>query len=499
MLVLMLAGVSCMASYAIEVDCDFYTAMSQYVFSGRDYLLTSNSYAKLDFGDGPVSYETLLFIRIDSGKLPDETVDSAWLKMVSGPAGSMGSGASRPIKVTVHNVDLDVMGIKNGKVSPKKFYVEENHILNSYGSVMVYQDGVCYWDVTELVNQWILYKQSDGSDGLENLGIAITGREDEGALNSYDNQHTGFYSSSADELGAIPKPHSITPALIITEKKDGFGDAWVPSMKDKAGYTYQQWLMSASAGRCDQGMLPDGKVENEYGDPNIVWQEELDFNGVDVVNPFLAWHPFPDQSEPNDYQPVWVDGVYGGVFRDPNSSGSYNSALSYSEYELTATIPTGSDSGELTVFVQCDWYDGGNVNILVDGAVDITPLDFEVHKIGNGQYENTWYRTTKVFRFDKNPGVVKAGFVISGDEPWLDSVSVFTAQDIDLPEGPLRYAEDIDMDGYVNLIDFAIISNNWLLDADSLAGDCDGSEYVDQSDIERLSQMWLMKSNYIYE
>jgi hypothetical protein len=78
-------------------------------------------------------------------------------------------------------VDVDVMNILNGTMTPRDYYVNNNHILDSVDSIIVYEDGICYWDITYIVNSWIQHKITAGQEGLENLGLALTGRDDYGA------------------------------------------------------------------------------------------------------------------------------------------------------------------------------------------------------------------------------------------------------------------------------------------------------------------------------
>ena len=186
---------------------------------------------------------------------------------------------------------------------------------------MVFEDGVCYWDVTSIVNNWILYNQSNGNEGLENLGIAITGREDVGAEDPDDREHVKFFSKySAYQSSTVP--HAVVPSLLIIDEKHCFDEPWIPDWSQHQGYTVQQWLLSASQGRCEQGMVPDGYCDNQFGEPNIIWDEEDELFGSEVINPFLTWHPLADGEDPNG-QPDWVDGVYGGVYRGSEYNSFY--------------------------------------------------------------------------------------------------------------------------------------------------------------------------------
>ncbi len=485
MTAILLAG-NCLASTLIDVQSDFYTPMSTMVFSDRTYLLTSNAHALIDMGNGLESYETILFLKFDSASLPDTPVERAWLRMASGAEGSMGMTTTSPVTVSVHNVDMDVTNILNYSVTPRDFYVNENHILDSYASLMVFKDGVCYWDITTLVNQWILFETTNGEQGVENLGLAVTGREDVNADNPEINMHPGFWSSRADD-SANPMPHTTSPVLIFTECKSGFDNAWIPDWSNDPGYTHQHWLMSAGSGRFLPSHEPDGNVDNAYGDPNMMWEEETLIGDMVITNPFLTWHPYVDSVVAGD-QPNWVDGVYGGIYR----------GNPYASHTLTANIPTGNQTGSLKVMVQYDWYDRGTVTVDIDGATDVTPSNFVDQLIGNGQEDYNWYRSTKVFSLAHNPEYIAVEFIVSGDEPYIDAFSVTTALDAVLPAGPLRDSADIDMDGSVDLADWAVMTKNWNMEGDGLDGDCDGNGLIDILDILELAENWLDVSNYIF-
>ena len=456
-----------MASRLIEADSHFYTPMSTMVISGRDYLLTSNTHALIDMGSGLESYETLLFLKFDSATLPDEPVTRAWLRMASGAGGSMGD-STHPVRISVHPVDMDVMNILNGNITPRDYYVNNSHILDSVDSLMVFEDGVCYWDITEIVNAWIAFAATSGQDGYQNFGLAITGRDDAGADDTGDNEHIGFWSKEGVE-GISQMPHAVMPVLILSEGESGFGDPWVPDWYDASAYTHQQWLFSAQNGRCEQPFLPDGYCINSFGEPNVVWQEDKS----SVLNPFVTWHPSVDQVDPNGH-PYWVDGVYGAPYR----------GWPYSQHTLTANVPTGSQSGMLQIFVQFDWYDGGEVTVNVQGAVDVTPESYLSYVLGQGENGYMWQRSTKVFELSSNSGEISVEWTLSGDEPYVDAVSVTTAVGVSIPAGLLRNPQDVNMDGYVNLIDFGTLSTQWQLSGVGL------SELVD------FAGQWLDISEY---
>ena len=466
---LLLAGVSS-ASEAIDVSSDFYTPMSHMVFSGRDYLLTSNAQTFMNAGEGRQSYETLLFLKFDSALLPADDVDRAWIRMASGgPEISMGE-MTRPTLISAHPVDLDVMNILNGTMTPRQFYVEANHILDSIDGIMVYEDGVCYWDVTGLVNQWIAYNRTGGLEGVENLGFAITGRDDYGANDPNDNQIVEFWSKQSVE-GVSGMPHAVMPVLIFTDGQSGFGDPWIPDWRSSVAHTHQQWLFSAANGRCEQPFLPDGYCFNAFGNPNVIWQEDEPA----VQNPFMTWHPFVDLVDPNG-QPVWVDGVYGAPYR----------SFAYGEHTLQANVPTGSQSGSLQVFVQFDWYNGGEVEVAVPGAADVTPSAYANYEIGQGENGYAWYRSTKVFEYTVNPGQIAVELTISGGEPYVDSLSVTTAVNASVPDTPLRNVQDVNLDGYVNLIDFSNLSQQWQPGT------------IGMDELLALVEQWLDISDYVF-
>ena len=486
-----------------EVETDFYTPMSQMVTYGRDYLLTSNAHALLGpgnmasvignpnitdpnvFNNMPIqSFETLIFLKFDPNSIPDEMVASAWLRMASRDGiGSMGA-STRPVRLSAHPVDSDVCAMKDGEVPPKKFYVYENHILDSVDSLVAYKDGVCYWNITPIVNDWILYDQTDGREGSENLGLAVTGRGDYGAEDPNDNEHVKFYSRYAAYKTNSPMPHAVVPSLLLIEAPRCFDDPWIPGWTRQSGYTVQQWLLSAGEGRCQQGMEPDGYCDNRFGDPNVIWQEETVINGTEILNPFLTWHPLAGSEDPNG-QPEWADGVYGGIYR----------RFAYDDSVLTAAIPTGTDDGILKVFVQYDWYSRGTVEAGVSGASEITPVNFYDYEIGSSDGYH-WYRSTQVFEIPYNPGRVNVAFTVAGDEPYLDSFCIVTALDAELPDEPLRHEMDINLDGIIDLDEFSLLGRQWLQTDGSLYADFDDNGTVDAFDLCELADLWLDISPY---
>lgn len=482
-LFVMLVGCCCFACSLVEVDTDFYTPMASMVKSQNTYLLTSNVHALFDAGQGIMSYETLTFLTFDPNSMPEEEVDSAWLRMASmDGAGTMGD-SSRAVLISAHPVDLDVMTMFEGTVSPNQFYVEGDHILDSSDGIMVYKDGVCYWNVTDIVNSWILYNQSEGAEGLENLGLAVTGRDDEGADDPEDNEHVKLYSKAAYQTsGTIP--HAVVPSLLFINDEDCFDDPWIPDWTQQQGYSTQHWLLSASQGRCQQGMQPDGYYDNQFGEPSVVWQEETELYGTEIINPFLTWHPLADSSDTNGH-PEWVDGVYGGVYR----------GLEYDNSTLTATIPTGTDQGALKVFVQYDWYSRGDMVVGIDDANNITPAAFEDYEIGSSD-EYTWYRSTQVFEVSSNPGQIQVNFTISGDEPYLDSFSITTALNAEVVDEELRHPMDLNLDGIIDMGELAVFCQDWQRSGDSMKFDFDGNGTIDISDLHEFAELWLNVSPY---
>ena len=306
-------------------------------------------------------------------------------------------------------------------------------------------------------------------------GLAITGREDEGALDTSDNQHCGFWSTES-VTGSDPMPHSAAPVLIFTDENNGFDSPWIPDWSSLSGYSCQFWTMSSADGVLSCPLVPDEYCNNSFGEPNLVWTEEIVIGGEEIINPFLTWHPYPDSSD-DGLQPHWADGVYGGLYR-----GS-----SYSDYTLTANVPVGTGSQTVTVFVQYDWYNRGSVDVSIDGAVDITPeniLAYEIADCGNGF---NWYRSTKIFRVAEASGELNVVFNVSGDEPYIDSVSVTTAVNPPECSGLLRLPEDLDMNGSIDNFEFTSLAAKWLLGE---AG---------QSDLINLAAIWLESSDYIWK
>lgn len=465
------------AAISLTPDLDFYTPMSQMIFSDRNYLLTSNAYAQFSINGSTVqSYETLLFMKFSH--LPEKEVPGAWLRLASGAGGTMGE-SSRPVLISVHPVDRDIASMMDYSVTPKEFYVDHNHILPPADSIMVFRDGVCYWNITDIVNNWIRHQNTNGNEGYENLGLAVTGREDEEALNPYNNQHVGFWSSRAATL-----PHAALPALHIRDSKDAFDWPWIPEWNGNPAYTCQFWTLSAKSGKVQQGLAPDGYMDNPFGEPNAVWQEETLINGVLAINPFLTWHPFADSSDPNG-QPAWVDGVYGGVYR----------AGTYLPHTLTAAVPTGSDQGVMTIVVQYDWYDAGAVEVNVPGSVDITPALICDYVIG-GSGEHHWYRSTRIFEMNQNPGQIKVNFKVSGNEPYIDAFSVTTAVNAVLPQEPLRHDKDCNLDGMIDMTELGIMSHQWEQSGILMYADYSGNGIVNSTDLILFTELWLTSSPY---
>jgi hypothetical protein len=235
-----------------------------------------------------------------------------------------------------------------------------------------------------------------------------------------------------------------------------------------------------------QPAIPDCYCDNTFGEPNVVWEKETSLIGVGVINPFLAWHPFADSSDPNG-QPDWVDGVYGGVYR----GGSYGT------HTMTALIPTGTDTGGLTVFVQYDWYSRGIVEVSVSSGCDKTPAVFNDHRIGRSG-QQVWYRSTRVFEIQDNPGQIEVKFTVSGEEPYIDSFSVTTAVNAIVPQEPLRHDMDENLDGIINFAEFLMVAGQWGRTGVSLYSDFDGDGDADGDDLSAFAAVWLKESPYRY-
>jgi hypothetical protein len=466
----------------LNPELDFYTPMSTMVIPDRDYLLTSNAHAWLDMGDGLQSFETLLFLKFDTASLPQEEVSQAWLRLGSGAGGTMGE-TSRPVLVSVHPVDRDISEMLAGTTSPRDFYVFNDHILDSVDSVMVFQDGVCYWDITDIVNNWILYQNTAGSEGYENLGLAITGRDDEGAMDPNDNEHTGFWSSRAQSM-----PNAARPALFIIESEDPLDLPWLPEWSVNSGFSTQFWILSGEAGRLEQGAAPDGYLENSFGQPYIEWEQEEEFAGSEIINPFLTWHPFADSPDGSAH-PDWVGGVYGGVYR--GAGGSYD------QHTLSAFVPTGEEQGSLTVLVQYDWFDGGVVNVNAISGQEISLGNgFDVLVGTAGDYN--WYRSTRAYEFIGNPGEIEVEFIIWGQEPYLASFSVTTALNTAVPQGPVRHINDYNLDGIINFRDFAVFALEWMQTEPPLFYDLTNNDNVGIEDLSLFAESWLHTSLFRY-
>jgi hypothetical protein len=434
------------ADRMIEPRQCFYTPMSQIVLTGRDYVLTSNAHQWLDMGSGLQSYETLAFLEFSNSDLPDTPVERAWLRLASGAGGSMGE-TTRELFVTIHPTQEDVEDILDGAISPHDFYVYNDYVLRAVDGIYVFNDGVCYWDITEAVNSWIAYNQSSGAEGIQNNGLAITGRNDYGANDPDDNEHTGFWSLEATQ-GSNPMSHAAAPVILFTQTQNSFDKPWLPYWRQESGYTSQFWTLSAANGKVFAPLSPDGYSDNAFGEPNLVWQEETQIGDDQIINPFLSWHPCPD-NEDSANLPEWVDGVYGGVYRGNE----------YASHTMKASIPTGSEPGVMKVFVQYDWYGGGNVDVNIANSTEVTPgqiTNCEIFKQAAG-----WYRTVKVFELTGNPGQLQVNFTVSGYEPYIDSLSITTALNVQLPPRPLRDQRDINLDGIISQFEFADLAQKW--------------------------------------
>ncbi len=470
----------------LNPELDFYTPMSTMVTPDRDYLLTSNAHAWLDMGDGLQSFETLLFLKFDSDSLPQEEVSQAWLRLGSGARGTMGE-TTRPVLVSVHPVDRDISEMLAWTTSPRDFYVFNDHILDSVDSVMVFQDGVCYWDITDIVNNWILYQNTGGAEGYENLGLAVTGRDDAGAMDPNDNKHAGFWSSRANTM-----PNAARPALFIMEAEKTLDSPWIPDWSDNSGFSIQFWTFSGKDGRLQQGATADGYLENSFGEPYIEWEQEEEFAGSEIINPFLTWHPFADSPEDSEH-PDWVGGVYGGVYRAGGGP--------YDPHTLSAFVPTGYEQGPLTVLVQYDWFDRGDIDVNVSSSFASgqeifleNGFDLSVGTAG----DHNWYRSTRAYEFSDNPGNIEVEFIVWGEEPYIASFSVTTAIDEIIPNGPVRHDHDSNYDGVIDFRDYSVFASEWMQTKPPLFYDITNSGIVEFQDLFIFAESWLHTSLFRY-
>ena len=101
-----------------------------------------------------------------------------------------------------------------------------------------------------------------------------------------------------------------------------------------------------------------------------------------------------------------------------------------------------------------------------------------------------------MFELSANPGHVQVNFAISGYEPYLDSFSITTAINANVPDEPLRNDMDLNLDGIINLVEFGVMSQNWLRYGDSVIFDFDDNKSIDICDLHQFAELWLTVSPY---
>lgn len=210
LLVTAVLGVASVAQAGeLSVELDFYTPMAQWVESGRDYLITSNSYIPIDEGEGLQSYETLTFLKMSLAAIPGPDgrpghVAYARLNMDAWDCTNDPGMVNwdRPVPVSVHNCTADAADLYNGVYTPKQFQGEwpwgddPGYIDNTPIDVNTIFEGKIYtYDITDLVDDWVSYVDSGGAEGLANYGISLTGRTDPQDPQNPDNQHPHFWST----------------------------------------------------------------------------------------------------------------------------------------------------------------------------------------------------------------------------------------------------------------------------------------------------------------
>lgn len=211
-----------------------------------------------------------------------------------------------------------------------------------------------------------------------------------------------------------------------------FSQPWLPDWSSEAGYTSQFWGLHAVGGaEPRQPLTPDNYNINAYGAAEAAWVTGSDVPGFGM--PYVMWW-----DEPMGDHPAWADEVYGGM---ADSAQAYEPK----PYGLYLDLPAVTGSGDLRVWVQYDWFEGGGAgastvtpNVIDWGgapATDITPVGYYSIQLGlpSPTTGSVWYRTTQVFEFSGNPGAFDVELIIDGSAPMIDSVSVTTALNADVP------------------------------------------------------------------
>ncbi len=189
-----------------------------------------------------------------------------------------------------------------------------------------------------------------------------------------------------------------------------YNDPWLPDWSGETGYTSQFWGLFDVGGLEPAVPLTADIYKTNSGQATASWTNQ-------TPEGYVCWAEGSGMGQ----QPAWVDDTYGGMVQ---MSGYW---------DIGANVDTGSDAGSLKIFVQYDWYSYGNISVGVTGATDVTPDDYYDFVIGTSGSGYDWLRTTKVFEFADNPGVIDIVFGAGGFAPMLDSFSATTAVDAAIP------------------------------------------------------------------
>jgi hypothetical protein len=219
---------------------------------------------------------------------------------------------------------------------------------------------------------------------------------------------------------------SFAAVVIASPAMADYTPSWLPDWSAEPGYTSQSWGLHAVGGVEPTQPLPaDNYSTNPYGTATATWDRStyIEMYGMRYVQ-WLA--------EPMGTHPSWVDEVYGGMVDNAESTEG-------GTYGLHIAMPAVAGSGSLKVFVQYDWYAFGGEGAStatpsVIGAADITPGAYYDVELGRSDSDTPWYRTTRVFEFDTNPGAFDVDLMVDGAAPMIDSVSITTALDATAPQ-----------------------------------------------------------------
>jgi len=191
-----------------------------------------------------------------------------------------------------------------------------------------------------------------------------------------------------------------------------YGNPTLPDLSAYKGYTSQFWGLHAVDGsEPAQALAPDNYSNNPYGTASATW----------VTGSSVGWN----DTVPGT-QPSWVEGIYGGnVIFDSSDNGPFT---------IDVSVPTGSETGKLLVYVQYDWYDrvGSSypddpsiITPSVAGATLVSSTD-EVLASYSTLITKQWVRTTAVYELESNSGNIDVSFLFEGYSPIIDSFSITT-------------------------------------------------------------------------